>query len=93
MKMYSKTTTTNAKITSQDILNSMDRLSKINKYSEFKICYMSLITFIKLFPKIYELVWYDGKDWWFKGTYLKIQFTDNLPKNIKILFGKDLKNE
>jgi hypothetical protein len=73
--MCSDTTTINNKITETDILNSIDKLNNLlraNEYVQYTNCYMSWNKFLKLFPNIYNLVWYDGADWWFKGEYIKI---------------------
>lgn len=57
-----------------ELINSMDNLNKSAPI--YQECYMTFTKFCKLFPHMYEFVYYSYPNWYFKGTGIKIKFVN-----------------
>ena len=66
----------------EKIRESMAKLEHTHKYN---ICYMSFATFLELFRVDYSMFTFAGK-WYLTNTDIPIEFRDNLPSKVKVLF-------
>ena len=66
----------------EKIRESMVDLEYPNK---FNLCYMSFATFLELFKMDYNMFTFAGK-WYLTNTDIPIEFRDNLPSKVKVLF-------
>lgn len=84
-------TTTKSGITIDEILKAIDLIKKEDNEPNYKISYIHITHFVKIFPKIYQLVKFINGTWYWKDTGIEIKLIYNesiLPEG-DIIFGKD----
>lgn len=84
-------TTTKSEITIDEILKAVDLIKNEANEPNYKISYIGITHFVKIFPKIYQLVKFINGTWYWKDTGIEIKLIYNesiLPEG-DIIFGKD----
>lgn len=75
------------KIGVKDIIESINNLSKLDKKHIPVASYMSWSQFLSIFPKIYDLVYFDGQNWyWDGGIKIHLNYNGIIPDN-SIIFN------
>ena len=91
VEIIDESKTTKSNITVDDIMQAIDLINDYDNKNNYKISYIHITYFVKIFPKIYQLVKFINGTWYWKDTGIEIKLIYNesiLPEG-DIIFGKD----
>ena len=91
VEIIDESKTTKSNIIVDDIMQAIDLINDYDNKNNYKFTIIHITHFVKIFPKIYQLVHFDNEKWYWNGTDIEIKliYNDNILPEGDIIFGKD----